>query len=90
MRFKYLTYYLFQMIHEVSGVRLYVADLVFSYRQRGVVVFCHGVLDEQQGRGYGQLLLVQPGMLPHDEGIEHRLQIVVGVLLADIGGVEDF
>ena len=47
------------------------------------------MLDEQQGRGYGQLRGVQFRMLPHDDGIEHCLQIVVGMFLADVVGRED-
>lgn len=63
---------------------------MFVDAERGVVVVGGGLLYEEQGWADGVVSGVPLLRTAHDEGVEYRLQVVVGVFAADVVGVEDF
>lgn len=58
--------------------------------ERGVVVVGGGLLYEEQGGADGVASGVPLLRTADDEGVEYRLEVVVGVFAADVVGVEDF
>lgn len=67
-----------------------VANGVFVDVERGVVVVGGGLLYEEQGWADGVVSGVPTLGAADDEGVEYRLEVVVGVFGADVVGVEDF
>lgn len=67
-----------------------VANGVFVDVERGVVVGGGGLLYEEQGGADGVASGVPLLRTADDEGVEYRLEEVVGVFGADVVGVEDF
>lgn len=68
-----------------------VAYGVFVDKERGVVVVGGGgLLYEEQGWADGVASGVPTLGTADDEGVEYRLEVVVGVFAADVVGVEDF
>ena len=67
-----------------------VANGVFVDVERGVVVGGGGLLYEEQGWADGVASWVPLLGAADDEGVEYRLEVVVGVFAADVVGVEDF
>ena len=67
-----------------------VANGVFVDVERGVVVVGGGLLYEEQGWADGVVSGVPTLGAADDEGVEYRLEVVVGVFAADVVGVEDF
>lgn len=67
-----------------------VANGVFVDVERGVVVVGGGLLYEEQGGADGVASGVPTLGTADDEGVEYRLEVVVGVFAADVVGVEDF
>lgn len=58
--------------------------------ERGVVVVGGGLLYEEQRGADGVASGVPLLRTAHDERVEYRLEVVVGVFAADVVGVEDF
>lgn len=67
-----------------------VAYGVFVDVERRVVVVGCGLLYEEQGWADGVVSGVPLRRTADDEGVEYRLEVVVGVFAADVVGVEDF
>lgn len=67
-----------------------VANGVFVDEERGVVVVGGGLLYEEQGGADGVASGVPTLGTADDEGVEYRLEVVVGVFAAYVVGVEDF
>lgn len=67
-----------------------VANGVFVDVERGVVVVGGGLLYEEQCWADGVASGVPTLGAADDEGVEYRLEVVVGVFAADVVGVEDF
>lgn len=68
-----------------------VANGVFVDVERGVVAGGGGgLLYEEQGWADGVASGVPTLGAADDEGVEYRLEVVVGVFAADVVGVEDF
>lgn len=67
-----------------------VANGVFVDVERGVVAGGGGLLYEEQGGADGVAGGVPTLGTADDEGVEYRLEVVVGVFGADVVGVEDF
>lgn len=67
-----------------------VANGVFVDVERGVVVVGGGLLYEEQGWADRVASGVPTLGAADDEGVEYRLEVVVGVLAGDVVGVEDF
>ena len=65
-----------EQLGETFGVVADVADGLPAKLQDGVVALGSGVLDEEQGRRDGCVGMI----LGHDDGVEHGLQVVVGVV----------
>lgn len=63
---------------------------MFVDAERGVVVVVCGLLYEEQRGADGVVSGVPTLGAADDEGVEYRLQEVVGVFAADVVGVEDF
>lgn len=79
-----------EFCEELFLVDGYVANGVFVDVERGVVVVGGGLLYEEQGGADGVVGWVPLRRTADDEGVEYRLQEVVGVFAADVVGVEDF
>lgn len=63
---------------------------MFVDEERGVVAGGGGLLNEEQGWADGVASGVPLRRTADDEGVEYRLEEVVGVFAADVVGVEDF
>lgn len=79
-----------EFCEELLLVDGYVANGVFVDVERGVVVVGGGLLYEEQGGADGVVSVVPTLGAADDEGVEYRLEVVVGVFGADVVGVEDF
>lgn len=79
-----------EFCEELFLVDRYVANGVFVDVERGVVVVGGGLLYEEQGGADGVVSGVPTLGAADDEGVEYRLEVVVGVFAADVVGVEDF
>ena len=67
-----------------------VANGVFVDVERGVVVVGGGLLYEEQGWADGVASGVPTLRTADDEGVEYRLEVVVGVFAGNVLRVEDF
>lgn len=79
-----------EFCEELLLVDCHVANGVFVDVERGVVVVGGGLLYEEQCGADGVASGVPTLGAADDEGVEYRLEVVVGVFAADVVGVEDF
>lgn len=79
-----------EFCEELLLVDRYVANGVLVDAERRVVVVGGGLLYEEQGWADGVVSGVPTLGTADDEGVEYRLEVVVGVFAADVVGVEDF
>ena len=85
---------IFTILGVCIGIKFIDGDVaygVFVDVERGVVVAGGGgLLYEEQGGADGVVGGVPTLGTADDEGVEYRLEVVVGVFAADVVGVEDF
>lgn len=79
-----------EFCEELLLVDCHVANGVFVDVEREVVVVGGGLLYEEQCGADGVASGVPTLGAADDEGVEYRLEVVVGVFAADVVGVEDF
>ncbi len=78
---EHTAYRLAELLKEGRFTGADIKDGLAAKTQHGVVVLGTGMLDEEQRRGYRQGRMTAG----HDDGVEHGLQVVVGMLFQEFG-----